>query len=116
MMHPRRARDYIPPLRQAHEEFQRAKQIANDILDRPYADPDDDKAILSRQFLRTVSSPAPALATFSDEFHQAKRIAAGTIDDSDANMVVLARQFQRIVSKREVAQATIARLNRENDL
>ena len=30
-----------------------AVKLANRILDRPYADPDDDLATLSRQFLRT---------------------------------------------------------------
>lgn len=35
-------------------EREQAILIANKILDRPSADPDDDYAVLSRQFLRTL--------------------------------------------------------------
>ena len=36
------------------EEKQRAIVIANAVLDRPNADPDDDLAVLARQFLRAL--------------------------------------------------------------
>lgn len=35
-------------------EYEMAIKLADWILDRPYADPDDDLALLSRQFLRCV--------------------------------------------------------------
>ena len=35
-------------------EYEETVQMANRILERPYADPDDDLAMLSRQFLRAV--------------------------------------------------------------
>lgn len=34
-------------------EAQQAEAIANKVLDRPNADPDDDMAVLARQLLRT---------------------------------------------------------------
>lgn len=34
------------------QEHDRAIRLANRILDRPYADPDDDLAVLSRQLIR----------------------------------------------------------------
>lgn len=34
-----------------------AIKLANRILDRPYGDPDDDLAVLSRQFLRSLEMP-----------------------------------------------------------
>lgn len=37
-------------------EFQETKLLAEKILDRPYADPDDDLAMLARQFLRQVET------------------------------------------------------------
>jgi hypothetical protein len=41
-----------PSPQQSSPEFREAVQIANKVLDRPYADPDDDTAVLARQFLR----------------------------------------------------------------
>lgn len=35
-------------------EREDAIKLANHVLDRPYADPDDDVAILARQFLRAI--------------------------------------------------------------
>lgn len=35
-------------------EKEEAIRLANKVLDRPYADPDDDIAILARQFLRSL--------------------------------------------------------------
>ena len=35
-------------------EKEQAILLANKVLDRPYADPDDDLALLSRQFLRSL--------------------------------------------------------------
>lgn len=41
-------------------EFEQAVAIANKVLDRVNADPDDDIAILARQFLRaTERTPHP---------------------------------------------------------
>ncbi len=37
-------------------EYDETVQLANRILERPYADPDDDWAMLSRQFLRQVEA------------------------------------------------------------
>lgn len=39
-------------------EFEEAVAIANKVLDRVGADPDDDIAILARQFLRAAERPA----------------------------------------------------------
>lgn len=36
------------------DEYEQAKRIANRFLDKPYADPDGDEAVLARQFLRLV--------------------------------------------------------------
>lgn len=36
------------------DEFLQAIDLANRVLDRPSADPDDDMAVLARQFLRAV--------------------------------------------------------------
>ncbi len=33
-----------------------AIELANRMLDRPYADPDEDRAILARQLLRTIEA------------------------------------------------------------
>ena len=35
-------------------EFDRAVKLAHAVLDRPSGDPDDDLAVLARQFLRSV--------------------------------------------------------------
>ncbi len=35
-------------------EHEQAIKLANKVLDRPYGDPDDDQAVLARQFLRAV--------------------------------------------------------------
>lgn len=35
-------------------EYERARELANKVLDRPNADPDDDLAVLARQFLRAI--------------------------------------------------------------
>lgn len=35
-------------------EFHEAVRLANRVLDRPNGDPDDDLAVLARQFLRMV--------------------------------------------------------------
>lgn len=40
-------------------EFEETVLLANKILDRPSADPDDDLAMLSRQFLRCVELMTP---------------------------------------------------------
>lgn len=39
---------------QQETEKEQTIRLANTILDRPYADPDDDLAMLSRQFLRSI--------------------------------------------------------------
>lgn len=41
-------------------EFEQAVRIANKILDRVDADPDDDQAVLARQFLRVIEERAKA--------------------------------------------------------
>lgn len=43
-------------------EFDTALQVANSVLDRPYADPDDDLAILARQLLRAREREARLVA------------------------------------------------------
>lgn len=60
--------DYLSaslPLQQAQpprsREFTDAVRLANKILDRPSGDPDDDLAVLSRQFLRAIE-PKYAIA------------------------------------------------------
>jgi hypothetical protein len=40
-------------------EFEFAVRLANKVLDRPYGDPDDDLAVLARQFLRAVERLDP---------------------------------------------------------
>jgi len=42
-----------------------AIELANRVLDRPYGDPDDDLAILARQFLRAVEAH-PTIETIRD--------------------------------------------------
>jgi hypothetical protein len=40
-------------------EMDHAIAIADKILNRPYADPDDDEAVLARQFLRAIERHPP---------------------------------------------------------
>ena len=40
------------------DEMRQAYELADRILERPYADPDDDLAVLSRQFLRLLENSA----------------------------------------------------------
>lgn len=40
-------------------EREQAVALATEILGRPYADPDDDLALLSRQFLRALEREKP---------------------------------------------------------
>ena len=42
-------------------EFDRAVVLANLVLDRPNADPDDDLAVLARQFTRMIERDAQLL-------------------------------------------------------
>ena len=41
-------------MRPPDPEKDRAIILANEMLDRPWADPDDDLAVLARQFLRAL--------------------------------------------------------------
>lgn len=40
------------------KERDAAVKLARAVLDRPFADPDDDLALLARQFLRALETPA----------------------------------------------------------
>lgn len=42
-------------------EIELAVRLADKVLDRPYADPDDDLAMLARQFLRTLEAAKTVL-------------------------------------------------------
>lgn len=55
-------------------EFDEAVRMANAALDRPYADPDDDLATISRQFLRTIEQ--------RDRLLKAVRYAGGSLSQS----------------------------------
>lgn len=41
-----------------NREFDHAIKLAHKVLDRPSGDPDDDLAVLARQFLRSVEREA----------------------------------------------------------
>jgi hypothetical protein len=56
-------------------EFDEAIKLAQHVLDRPMADPDDDIAILARQFLRTVEASAYYRAAIAS-MREAAAIAA----------------------------------------
>jgi hypothetical protein len=46
-------------------ETEQAIILANKILDRVNADPDDDVAVLARQFLRAIERPLAAVQIYS---------------------------------------------------
>ena len=52
-------------------EYQEAVALANRVLDRINTDPDDDLAILSRQFIRSTERLAQALKDAREEAYQA---------------------------------------------
>lgn len=59
-------------------EHAEAMRAANNALDRPFADPDDDLAILARQFLR-LNESTTKLTRQRDELLRAVRYAAGSL-------------------------------------
>ena len=58
-------------------EFEETILLAHRILDRANADPDDDLAMLSRQFLRILERSD----TFGAELHRAKWLLSKIVDD-----------------------------------
>lgn len=50
-------------------EHDDAKKLANAILDRPYADPDDDIAVLARNFLRAEECVEHAKASLGKSWY-----------------------------------------------
>lgn len=51
-------------------EFDEAVYLAKRILERPYADPDDNLAMLSRQFLRQVEAKDAVLSAVKEHHSQ----------------------------------------------
>lgn len=61
-------------------EYEKAIKLANQLLDEPYADPDDDLRLLARQFLR---------ATEEEIKYKFEATGTGNIGDKKASLTPL---------------------------
>jgi hypothetical protein len=76
-------------------ETEQAVILANKILDRVNADPDDDLAVLARQFLRALERPLAAVQIYS----AATTLAMNNrqIAGEDHSYFVTLRQLQSLI-------------------
>lgn len=72
-------------------EYERAIELANRVLDKPYIDPDGDICVLARQFLRAVELADKYKWQVRDTCQRAEsaencfQISAGVCRDQDAD-------------------------------
>lgn len=71
----------------AVSEREQAIVLANKILDRPSHDPDDDLAVLSRQFLRALEKPVAPEMSLVHALHIL--IGVHTKDDPEISFAVI---------------------------
>ena len=64
-------------------ELEQAEVLASKILDRPNADPDDDTAVLARQFLRARERET-SLSVRCEQQRERYNLAAGRVSELEA--------------------------------